>query len=226
MTMSHMLDAPQGLEAEEFEAYRALSKGAVLALVMGLLSLTVVLTPLLLCLPLVGIASGVIAWRRIRRYPHELTGRAPAAIGVLLSAVLLVVGVGMHGWIYATEVPEGYQRIAYDDLQPVPEASRLPFSPAALELNGQRVFIKGYVYPDGQQANIKRFVLVADLGTCCFGGQPKLTHMVEVTLRDPHRVEYSFRKRGLGGILHVDRHLKPLSGLGGVYFQLDADYVR
>ena len=60
-----------------------------------------------------------------------------------------------------------------------------------MELNGKKIFMKGYVYPDGQRTNIKRFVLVADLGTCCFGGQPKLTHMVEVTLRDPYRVEYS-----------------------------------
>ena len=98
--------------------------------------------------------------------------------------------------------------------------------PLAMELNGQQVFVKGYVYPDGQRYNIKRFVLVADLGTCCFGGQPKLTHMIEVTLRDPHRVEYSYHKLGLGGVLHVDTRLKPLTGLGGVYFQLDADYVR
>jgi len=88
------------------------------------------------------------------------------------------------------------------------------------------VFIKGYVYPDGQQYNIKRFILIPDMGTCCFGGQPKLTDMVEVTLRDPLRTVFERRKRRLAGTLSVDLRLKPVSGLGGVYYRLDAEYVR
>ena len=128
--------------------------------------------------------------------------------------------------MYATEVPEGFQRISFADLQPVPEAPQLPIPPKALELNGKKVFIKGYVYPDGQQYNIKRFILIPDMGTCCFGGQPKLTDMVEVTLRDPLRTIFERRKRRLAGTLTVDIRLKPVSGLGGVYYRLDAEYVR
>jgi hypothetical protein len=106
------------------------------------------------------------------------------------------------------------------------EHPQLPVSPKALELNGKKVFIKGYVYPDGRQSNIKRFVLVPDMGTCCFGGQPKLTDMIEVTLTDPDRIKYSFQKRKLAGELLVDTQLKPVTGLGGVYFQLKAHVVN
>jgi hypothetical protein len=50
--------------------------------------------------------------------------------------------------------------------------------------------------------------------------------MVEVTLTDPLRVDYSMRKRKLAGTLHINRRLKPVSGVGGVYYQLSADYVQ
>jgi hypothetical protein len=64
------------------------------------------------------------------------------------------------------------------------------------------------------------------MGTCCFGGQPALTDMIEVTLREPKRIRFSYKRRSLGGVLKVDPTLKEISGLTGVYFQLDADYVR
>jgi hypothetical protein len=131
-----------------------------------------------------------------------------------------------HSVVYATEVPEGYTRINFEVLQPDERKPNQRISDRAKTLNGDRVFVKGYVYPDGQQRGIKRFVLVRDLGTCCFGGQPKLTHMIEVTLKDPIRIEYTMRKRRLGGILQVNEKLKPVQGLGGVYFQLAADYLR
>jgi hypothetical protein len=134
--------------------------------------------------------------------------------------------VAYHATVYATELPPGCQRISFADLQPSKNAPQSPVPPEALDLNGKRVFVKGYVYPDGQQYNIKQFVLVPDMGTCCFGGQPKLTDMIQVTLRDPLRVEFARRLRRLAGTLTVDVRLKPVSGLHGVYYQLDADYVR
>jgi hypothetical protein len=45
-------------------------------------------------------------------------------------------------------------------------------------------------------------------------------------LRDPLRVEFARRKRKLAGTLKVDGTLKPVSGLGGVAYRLDANYVR
>ena len=63
------------------------------------------------------------------------------------------------------------------------------------------------------------------MGTCCFGGNPALTDMIEVTLQPPKHIDFSWRKRKLGGILHVDTKLKPVSGLNGVYYRLDAEYL-
>ena len=211
---------------EDIHPYRALSRSAVFCLLLGLLSLTALMAPVLLVLPALSILLGTVALSNLRRYPTELSGRLAALIGLALSVVLLIGGSVLHAVAYATEVPEGFQRISFADLQPVREAPQLPVSPKALELNGQKVFLKGYLYPDGQQSNIKRFILIPDLGTCCFGGQPKLTDMVEVTLRDPLRTVFELRKRRLAGTLTVDTRLKPVSGLNGVYYRLDAEYVR
>jgi len=210
---------------EEFYPYRAISKAAVVSLVFGVLSFSVLLSAALLVLPVVGIVFGFIALSSIRRYPQELTGRPATIVGTVLSSLLLIGGIVLHSYIYATEVPPGHVRISFQDLQPTDD-SPLPVSLKALELNGKKVFVKGYVYPDGQQYNIKDFILVKDMGTCCFGGQPPLTHMIEVSLQGSNRVEYAMRKRKLAGTLKVNTRLKPVAGLGGVYFRLDADYVR
>ena len=148
-----------------------------------------------------------------------------AKASILNSFALSTSCSTLHAYIYLTEVPEGYQRISFFDLQPE-AGTAFPIPQSAVALNGARVFIKGYVYPGDQRQGLKQFVLVPDMGTCCFGGQPKLTDMVEVTLKDPNRIDFSYRKRKLGGILHVDQRLKPVSGLQGVYYQLEADYLN
>jgi hypothetical protein len=215
-----------GETSEAYAPYRALSRLVVAGTILGLLGLSAFTAAPLLVLPSLGLVLAFWGLRSIRRYPRELSGRGLAIAAIAGNLLILAGASTLHAVIYATEVPEGAIRISYADLQPIKERPDLPIPPRALELDGKRVFVKGYVYPDGQQYNIRKFIMVPDMGTCCFGGQPKLTDMIEVTLRDPHRTVYSTTKRKLAGILRVDSNLKPVSGLGGVYYQLDADYVR
>jgi hypothetical protein len=215
-------------EDEASEAYRSMSKMALCSLVMACLALTGLMFPALLSFALFGIVFGILAWRNLRRYPDELTGWTAATVGLVGSAVLLVGGSIGHAYVYSTEVPDGYARISFADLQEKtdPQTGQ---SQLATELDGQRVFVKGYVHPGvANTGRIKKFVLVPDMGTCCFGGQPKLTDMIEVTIRrEAPGVQYSQRKRKLGGILHVSQQLKQVAGgLQGGLYELDADYVK
>lgn len=204
--------------------YRALSTLAVLSLVLGGFSAAAALGWSLGAIPALGALSGALALFRIRRNPTELTGAALARVGLCLSLVFWAGGWGWLSYVYATEVPDGYRRITYGELQP--EQPGQLFPPSALELDGQQVFIKGYVYPGAQTSGIRQFVLVRDNGTCCFGGPtPKLTDMIEVTLRDPLRLQYSTNMRKLGGILRV-QPTESGSELGRVIYHLDADYLR
>jgi hypothetical protein len=213
-------------EQVEYLHYRSLSLLAVATFALAILAVPALIMPWLLAFPLLGLIVGFLAIRSIRERPREIAGLSLAWIGTLLNLVLLATGSARASYVYATEVPEGYQRVSFNELQPDDERSDLPVPPYAIGLNEQRVFVKGYVYPDDRGAQLKQFVLIPDLGTCCFGGQPKLTDMIEVSLKDPLRTRYSRRKHKLGGILRVDTRIKPISGLEGVYYRLDADYLN
>lgn len=210
---------------EGFEPYRAVSKAAVVSLILAVGSAIGILSAPFLALGLVGAGLGFLAWRSIALYPAELTGKPMAIFGAVLGSVFLVAGTSKHVHEYMTEVPEGYMRISFRELQP-DKYSTMPVPDEALQLDGQKIFIKGYLYPDGQQDEIRRFVLVPDMGTCCFGGQPKLTDMIEVTLEDPLRVSYAVKKRKFTGEFKVSAQKKPVDGLDGVYYQLTADWFK
>ena len=202
------------MEADDdaYGVYRSTSKAAVASLSLLLVGLTGVIFPALLSLAAFGILLGILAWRNLRRYPDELTGRIPAALGLVGCLILLVGGSAWHTYTYMTEVPPGYGRISFADLQPRPD--RQPGQgDLPVELDGKRIFVKGYVHPGvSDMGQIKKFILVPDMGTCCFGGQPKMTDMIEVTIVDGPGVRYTQRKRRLGGTLHVSNSVRKVAG--------------
>ena len=210
---------------DRIDQYRAISSMAIAALVFGFISVVALLSPWLLVIPFLGAIMGWSALSKIKSRPRELTGKHFGMVGFGLSAVLFVGSALLHSVIYATEVPEGYQRISFRQLQPDKDSNE-PIPAEAVALDGKRIFVKGYVYPGDERHDLQEFVLVPDMGTCCFGGTPKLTDMIEVKLAPPQRINFSYRKRRLGGILHVDGKLKPISGLQGVYYRLEADYLN
>jgi hypothetical protein len=227
MLMSNPLEAPiSEHDSDQYQRYRELSMAAVVALALGILSLFAFALPPLMILSIAGLLVGLSALRAIARRPSELTGRGLAKIGVSISSITLVSSIAITTFVYVTEVPDGYFRISYSDLQPEESRPDLPVPPSAIDLDGERIFVKGYIYPSDKTSNLKRFVMVPDMGTCCFGGQPALTDMIEVTLKDPLRTRYNRRRRRLAGTLHVDTRKKPVSGLDGVYYQLEADYIK
>lgn len=207
-------------------SYRAVSKTAVASLIFTLLAPLGIFFVSLNVFGLIGFAFGVFSLTRIRRYSNELTGKRMARICVAASSLLFVGSVSWHSYVYLTEVPDGYHRISWGELQPDARAPRLPVSQTAVDLNGKKVFIKGYVFPGDKDTNLKEFVLVRDFGSCCFGKKPKLTHMIEVTLEDPLRIDYSLRLRNIAGTLVVDPTYKPESGERGGHFKIVADHLR
>ncbi|MBL9125331.1 MAG: DUF4190 domain-containing protein [Planctomycetaceae bacterium] len=209
----------------EGEDYRALSSTAVASLVAGVLSVLCFLGWSMAILPLLGVLLGARALWSIRRTPDELTGKRLAVAGIVLSLACFAGGWGWLSYVYLTEVPDGYTRVSFSQLQPDASRQGEIFPPSALELDGKRVFIKGYVKPGAQAGGIKEFLLVRDLRECCFGDStPKLTDMVLVRLQDPLRADFSLWPRGLAGTLHV----KPdaLGRPDSVLYSLDADYLK
>ncbi|HEX3448375.1 MAG TPA: hypothetical protein VHS97_08985 [Isosphaeraceae bacterium] len=213
-------DLPQNLD------YRPTSPMAVLSVVIGLLALVSAclvydLGPTTFeIVSSIGLVVSLESLSVVRRY--ELRGRGAAKAGLGLSVAALVAGFGIISLQSAFEVPAGCLGISYEALQPKPGES-IPAS--ARVLDGKKVFIKGYMYPSSQMTGIREFVLCRDNGTCCFGGQPKLSDMIQVNLKEPLALDYQTGLRQLAGTFRVVPNATSV-GLGSVLYRLDADYAR
>ncbi len=213
-------------DEDETEDYRSLSGLAVAALIVGVVSPLALVAPILLLIPLLGTVLGLLAVRKVRRESDYFTGLGLAIFGLAVSVLMVTAAGAMHSLFGVLAVPEGYEQIKFRELQPDPKHPDMPIPPAALELDGRKIFVKGYIYPGMRRTGLVNFVLVPDMKTCCFGGQPALTDMIEVRLQDPLTANFAYRRRGLGGVLRVHRELKPNAELTGVFYELEADYLK
>jgi len=223
--MSVELEQVDSPDTDGYLEYRALSSLAVASLLFGVISIVTFLSWWLVVIPVLGLATGVVAYRRIARMPRELTGKPLAVSGAILSVAFAAAGLGRLSYVYATEVPKGYERISYELLQPDIEHPGEAIPASAIALEGKRVFIKGYVYPGQQTTGIKQFLLVRDQGDCCFGGNPKITDRIQVTLVDPLSLTFQTRLHKLAGTFHVAPGAGS-DGRGGVFYHLEADHLQ
>jgi hypothetical protein len=241
-------DRQDGNDAEAYESYRAMSTLAVASLIAGILSLLAFISWVFGLIPMIGIILGLRARRQIRNNSQDLSGMPLANTGLILSIGFLVAGWSLLGFVYATEVPDGYQRISYEDLQPPPGTE--PANPvgekrvsvslipdAARKLDGKKVFIKGYMFPGTPQTEgITQFVLVRDNGACCFGPSgPNLTDMILVTMKGDQQASYESYIRKLAGTFKVETRRFSESerktsvgqdNVAGVLYQLEAEYLQ
>jgi hypothetical protein len=206
--------------ADDYAQYRTLSPSAVVSCVLGVGSVVAFFNWWLAVLPLAGLVVGVFALRRIAARSDELTGRVPALLGVVLSAVCLVGGQATLWYIRLTEVPDGHIRMSYEDLQPDPRVINQIVPTSAENLDGERVFIKGYVLAGNRKDAIRTFIQVRDQGDCCFGGNPKLTDRILVHLKPSDAFTYTNKVQKLIGRFEI-RPGRAIDVAGDVVYQLD-----
>ncbi len=83
----------------------------------------------------------VSGWLGIQKYPTELSGKPVALIGLALNLLLSTIAPARHAYIYATEVPEGFERISFATLKSPMGAPDAP-TKEALSLDGKKIFLK------------------------------------------------------------------------------------
>jgi hypothetical protein len=205
--------------------YRSVNRAAVSSVVLFLLGMTGLLFWQLLILPLAGILLGYSGYRSIKRYPDEYTGLRMAQAGMALCVLLLIGGASFHAFVYSTECPEGYERVSFTELQPEGFMQVLP--KRAVQLRGKPIFIKGYIHPGvSGMDRVNQFVLVPDMGTCCFGGQPKPTDMILVHTTPDSRLAYGTRIVRLAGTFDIGLQPQEFAGVKDVFYQLEANYSK
>ena len=205
--------------------YRAISGVAIAAAALALASPLAFFDWWRAVVPVLGLVLGSVALRDIARRPTALTGRPLALVAMLVSAVALGGGLVRLATIYAEELPEGFARLSYAALQPLPGDPANAVPETALAADGRDVLLKGYMYPGKQTSGIRQFLLVRDQGDCCFGGNPKITDRVLVTLAEPAGVEFTPRLVKIAGRFSVRPAGAPEIG-GGVLYHLEGARTR
>ena len=202
--------------------YRALSNSAIVSLIFGVLSVLVLFGWYFAFVPAAGIAAGWFARQRIRENPEEMTGLAFAWTGLGLSVACWACG---YGWLLLgriREVPFGYERVEYSDLQPDPSVSGEQIPPSAFRFQDRKIFVKGYMAPTRQQTRLKRFVLCPAIPDCPFcPANPKPTEKILVTLSGDLEAEYTVHEIRVGGTLKIDPEARI-----GIPYSMEADYLR
>jgi hypothetical protein len=100
MTESNTIRPRRDADEQEVSLeYRPVSVWAIVVLVLGLLSATAFVHPLLWLIPPLGVVSGLLTLRRIRTQEPRPFGRSMALAGVALS-VFFGVAAGAHLWSY------------------------------------------------------------------------------------------------------------------------------
>lgn len=99
-----------------------------------------------------------------------------------------------------------------------PPAGEQPVVPTiqASDLNGKKVFLKGYIYPQGENQKYVRFLLCRDNGDCCFGGTPPLGDVVMVLIEGDQPVRYTPYLRKVAGKFRVEPSQVGAEGNGTV----------
>jgi hypothetical protein len=221
---------PEDVQDDDYDPaieYRALCTPAIASLVLGVLSGLAFLDVWLGLIPFAAILLGLAALRKIRAHPDEYTGRALAVIGLVLAAVLWIGGGTWQYYVFANELPDPSTiRISYAELQPQ-EGDRPGEVPEdAKALDGKKVLIRGYVYPGTRQSGITQFLLVRDQGSCCFGGNPKITDRIEVSLTDSSGFTFSQGQFKVAGVFHVMPSSQAIDAGGKVFYRLDEAMLR
>ena len=205
--------------------YRPVPALAPVALFMGVCSALALLTVFGLSVAIFSLVLGLIAVVQIRRRRDELGGYWLAVSGFLLSGVFFLVGTAMHSYTYATEVPEGFTRVNFTrDISLkgfVTKNNKTQPHKDVVDLNGKKIFLKGYIYPTGKTNGLSSFILVKDSEECCFGGEPKIWDMIRIVMQDGQTIDYRQGLTSVAGTFRVQGTGKDNTELTAVY-QIDA----
>ena len=224
--MSADIEISSGSSEQEFP-YRALSTTAIASVIFAVVSLLGFFVWALLGLAFVGMLLGFAGYSKIKRFPQEFAGHSLAMTGIVLNALVILGGISLHSYVYLTEVPEGYTRVHFWELQQDSNSPGDRPSSKAIEINGNDIFLKGYIHPSSGSGLLKRFILVPDLGTCCFGGQPKSSDMIEVRLLNGQTTKAGLTKKKLAGTFILNRGPQKLPDFDNtVFYQLKVDQIR
>ena len=99
---------------------------------------------------------------------------------------------------FVTEGAEKALRVTFDDIDLLKVLNMDPVPPDVEDhlpgwlagLNGERIRLRGWMFPPSREDGITRFMFVRDNGICCFGRRPQVYDKVAVSLKDGLTTKY------------------------------------
>ncbi len=134
----------------------------------------------------VNVVDGASVERLLKVMPAEAAA-APRKIEVLIPEKT-----------FRSDATSKALRVSYDDLDLLKVLNMEPVTIDAIDhmpawlkgLNGQRIKIRGFMFPTYETEGIERFVLARDNQICCFGRDPKVYDLVQVDLKAGKTTNY------------------------------------
>lgn len=215
--MSQVLVGEVEAPVSEGFDYKPVPVLAPIALALGLASGFALLAEIGIGICIAGIVVGWLALRTVRKADGAYGGLRIAAIGLTASVFFLISGLATHIYAYATEVPEGHYRVNFSrdisDKKFVTIDGKRKLHEDVERYNGQKIFIKGFMYNTKKSNGLSDFILLKDNGQCCFGGDPKPYDMMHVKLQDGLTVNRIDGLVSVAGVLKC----RPQATEGAVY---------
>ncbi len=174
--------------SESNTTYRSISIWAVASLILGGMTVAGFLIPALTSLALPSVATAMVALWSIHHY--ELGGRRIAILGIALSVMLAVVIPTWHIERFRAEAPAGTVRLDFSEV-----ASTKNNVVGLEKYEGQRVCLKGYVFPTDRQIGITSFLMSSN---GVFGSE---SGMIGVLLASPQTWTWSYGGQAVTGTL-------------------------
>lgn len=210
-------------DSEGQGAYKPLAPLAIISLLCGILSSLIVLGWALTVLPILGLATGFFALRKILASPDDVGGFRFAATGITLSLLFCALGWSYLLYAYHYEVPLGYVPVTFEELAADPKTGKLPQAVLDLAGNDQRVFIEGEMYPGKHLENVESFVLLDTNTRSAYTNivrEP--TASIVVRMVGGRTVTHRTGRVRVGGLFKVEQDPRP----GESPYRIDADVFR
>jgi hypothetical protein len=215
--MYHEYDEVRPLEEDQ---YRAIGSLSVATFVFGLLSFAAFFSGFLLIVPVLGLVFGMLSARKIIAMPTVMGGLRLTVTGLILSFLFGGMAVLWQYYSYYNFAPPGYTELTFDHFA-AEKNDTVPGKITALD--GQKVFVKGYMIPDKRQDNIEYFGLMEKNTQSIFGaGTPHPTDMIRVEIKTGQKIDYRAKMIRIGGILRVRRDYNNQN----LPYTIEADIVR
>ncbi len=121
---------------------------------------------------------------------------------------------------------DGIDRIlTFEELESWPyEDGLLGMPPSVKKLHGSHVMMTGFMLPIDEVENIKEFLLVQSLWSCCYGQPPDINGLVRIVMQGDARIDYQFEPIKVVGKFVVEAAME--DGYCVDIYQLHAESVE